>query len=73
MCASNIIKEPLTDEDLEEELENTDKCPVCKTLTIVRSEDRSYEYCSICGLVTRASYDYVAGLKIDLPYGLLII
>ena len=60
-------------EDEIEEVENTDKCPECKTLTIVRSEDRSYEYCTRCGLITRASYNYIAGIKFDLPYGLLII
>ena len=60
-------------EDEIEEVENTDKCPECKTLTIVRSEDRSYEYCEVCGLITRASYNYSAGIKFDLPYGLLII
>lgn len=54
------------------EYENLDKCPECKTLTIVRSENHSYEYCENCGLITRASYDYAAGLKFDLPYGLII-
>ena len=29
-------------------------------------------YCLHCGLIVRASYRYVAGLKIDLPYGLFI-
>lgn len=66
MCKEEI------DEDIEE-VENTDKCPDCKTLTIVRSENRSYEYCEVCGLITRASYDYAAGMKLDLPYGILII
>ena len=56
-----------------EEVENIEKCPECKTLTIVRSENRTYEYCTKCGLITRASYDYACGLKIDLPYGILII
>jgi len=67
-----MCNEELEDDEIEE-VENTDKCPDCKTLTIVRSENRSYEYCTICGLITRASSDYVAGFKIDLPYGLLII
>lgn len=66
MCKEDI------DEEIEE-VENTDKCPECKTLTIVRSEDRSHEYCTKCGLITRASYNYAAGIKFDLPYGLLII
>ncbi|WP_296882143.1 hypothetical protein [uncultured Methanobrevibacter sp.] len=67
-----MCNEELVDDEVEE-IENTDKCPECKTLTIVRSENRSYEYCETCGLITRASYDYAAGLKLDLPYGLLII
>ena len=66
MCEEEI------NEDIEE-IENTDKCPECKTLTITRSENRSYEYCTTCGLITRASYDYAAGMNLDLPYGLLII
>jgi len=66
MCNEN------TDDEIEE-VENIDKCPNCKTLTIVRSENGSEEYCTQCGLITRASYDYVAGIKFDLPYGILII
>ena len=66
MCKEEI------DEDIEE-IENTDKCPECQTLTITRSENRSYEYCEVCGLITRASYGYAAGMKLDLPYGILII
>ena len=54
------------------EYENLNECPECKTLTIVKSENNSYEYCENCGLITRASYDYAAGLKFDLPYGLII-
>lgn len=53
--------------------ENTDKCPECETLTIKLSDNKSYEYCTRCGLITRASYEYVAGRKLDLPYGLLIM
>lgn len=68
MCSDDLI-----DEDIEDEIENIDKCPECKTLTITTSEDRSYEYCTKCGLITRASYEYVAGLRLELPYGLLII
>ena len=55
------------------EPENTEKCPDCETFTIKLSEDKSYEYCTKCGLITRASYDYVAGFKINLPYGTLIL
>ena len=69
MCTKNQTNENIEDD----EVENIDKCPECKTLTIVLSENRSYEYCTKCGLITRASYDYAAGLQIDLPYGILII
>ena len=59
-------------DDNPEEIENLEKCPECKTLTITKSPDHSYEYCEKCGLITRASYDYAAGEKIDLPYGIII-
>ena len=55
------------------EVENIEKCPECQTLTIVLSEDKSYEYCAVCGLITRASSGYVAGHRIDLPYGILML
>ncbi len=60
-------------EEDEEFYENNKKCPECQTLTIKLSEDRSYEYCTKCGLITRASITYVAGQRIHLPYGTLII
>lgn len=66
-----IRKNMCTDDEFEPE--NIEKCPECQTFTIQLSENRSYEYCTRCGLITRASYDYVAGIKINLPYGLLII
>jgi len=52
---------------------NPEKCPECETLTITLSHDKSYEYCTVCGLITRASIEYVAGQRIDLPYGILIL
>ena len=60
-------------EEHELEKENTDLCPNCETHTIKLSQNRSFEYCTKCGLITRASYDYVAGMKITLPYGILIM
>ena len=65
-----MCKEEIT-EDIEE-VENTDKCPECQTMTIKLSDNKSYEYCTKCGLITRASIEYVAGQRIDLPYGILI-
>lgn len=60
-------------EEDEEFYENIEKCPECQTLTIKLSEDKSYEYCTKCGLITRASTAYAAGLRLDLPYGILIL
>ena len=57
----------------DEIIENIEKCPECETLTIQLSENKSYEYCTRCGLITRASIEYAAGQKIDLPYGILIL
>ena len=57
----------------DEYIENIEKCPECETLTIRLSEDKSYEYCTQCGLITRASIEYVAGQRLDLPYGILLL
>ena len=43
-------------------------CPECgNALTTTDDEDETI--CSSCGLITSMSIDYVAGQKIDLPYG----
>jgi len=60
----------MTDEQESAE-DNPDQCPECKTFTIETSPDGSEEYCTRCGLITRASIQYVAGQRIDLPYGIL--
>ena len=44
-------------------------CPECGG-ELESSEDEDESYCTSCGLVTSASTQYVAGQKIDLPYGL---
>lgn len=46
----------------------TSICPECES--VILQDKWGEEYCMKCGLVTRATYDYVAGFKIDLPYGL---
>ena len=46
-----------------------DKCPECGGKVVYDNEDEDEAYCTKCGLVTSASIDYVAGIKIDLPYG----
>ena len=65
--------EYMNNTDFDEETEeNIQICPECKTMTIIPNEDSSYEYCETCGLITRASMEYVAGQRIDLPYGIII-
>ena len=48
-------------------LEHTRKtCPECEQeLTFTDYET----YCPHCGLVTSATYEYTAGIKVDFPYG----
>ena len=48
-------------------------CPECRTRTIILDEEKCEEYCTCCGTITRAASQYVAGEKIELPYGLIII
>ena len=45
-------------------------CPECGAEIQYSSEDEDEAYCTKCGLVTSASIRYVAGKKIDLPYGI---
>lgn len=54
-------------------LDDPEICPECGTHTIILDEDKMEEYCLICGTITRASSRYVAGKKVDLAYGLIII
>lgn len=46
------------------------RCPECGGLIEYSSEDEDEAYCISCGLITSASIAYVAGVKIDLPYGI---
>ena len=62
-----------TDDEVMDIPEDPEKCPECQTDTIRLSPNKSYEYCTQCGLITRASTEYVAGQLIDLPYGVIII
>jgi ribosomal protein S27AE len=55
------------------EFDDPEICPECGTRTITLDEDKCEEYCTRCGYVTRAASRYVAGEKINLPYGLIII
>ena len=45
-------------------------CPECGGEVEYSSEDEDEACCTHCGLVTSASSCYVAGVKIDLPYGI---
>ena len=46
-------------------------CPECNgEIEYSSTDDEDEAYCTKCGLVTSASIRYVAGQKIDLPYGL---
>ena len=45
-------------------------CPECGAEVEYSSEDEDEAYCTHCGLVTSSSIQYVAGKKIDLPYGI---
>ena len=45
-------------------------CPECGGEVEYSSEDEDEAYCTRCGLITSASIQYVAGTKIDLPYGI---
>ena len=45
-------------------------CPECQGEIEYSSEDEDEAYCTECGLIVTASSQYVAGFKIDLPYGL---
>ena len=46
------------------------RCPECGGEIEYSSEDEDEAYCKECGLSTSASIQYVAGTKIDLPYGI---
>ena len=45
-------------------------CPECGAEVKYSTEDEDEAYCTHCGLITSASIQYVAGIKIDLPYGI---
>ena len=43
-------------------------CPECNS-ELTTTEDEDETICTYCGLITSASSEYVAGNKINLPYG----
>ena len=48
------------------------KCPECKTNTVTYDEEHCLDYCTVCGLVTRASLEYTGLRKAKYPYHILI-
>ena len=44
------------------------KCPECGS-QLSTTIDESETICTQCGLITSASIEYVAGIRIHLPYG----
>ena len=51
---------------------NFNECPECKK-PVKHDEEHCLDYCTHCGLITRASTPYIAGIKIKYPYSILII
>lgn len=53
---------------------NEDKkiCPVCDTSTITHDENRCEDYCTNCGLITRAAINYTGLRKVTYEYGNII-
>lgn len=47
------------------------KCPECESQNF-KLDDQGHLYCTHCGSVLAAIHPYVAGERIDLPWGLLI-
>ena len=43
-------------------------CPECGAE--ITTDEWGEEYCSICGLITRTHYNYVAGLQFEVPFGI---
>ena len=43
-------------------------CPECDG-DLITSDDQDETLCSSCGLIVSASIEYVAGIRIVLPYG----
>ena len=52
--------------------ENTEICPKCGAETIT-DLDRCEIYCSNCGLVIKASIEYVGVKRLLYPYGTLLL
>lgn len=48
--------------------ENIHQCPECRSNII--TDEFGEEYCETCGLITRTHIPYVAGQRINLPFGL---
>ena len=56
---------------LQPNTENTDICPGCGATTVT-DLDKCEIYCQDCGLVVKASIEYVGVKHIVYPYGILL-
>ena len=46
---------------------NFSKCPECKN-KVIHDEEHALDYCTHCGLITRASLEYIGLRKAKHPY-----
>lgn len=51
--------------------EDTSKCPYCGADTVT-DNDKAEIYCHDCGLVVKASIEYVGNKRLMYPYGILL-
>lgn len=58
-----------SEEDDSENQIDYEHCPECGC-QLINDENSGEDYCPGCGLITTGSYSYVAGVKINYPYGL---
>jgi predicted RNA-binding Zn-ribbon protein involved in translation (DUF1610 family) len=66
-----LVHECLWNDEEEVQAEQLNLCPECGD-DIVTDEDSGEDYCPGCGLVVSGPYLYVAGERIDYPYGLKV-
>ena len=50
---------------------NFNKCPECKQ-KVIHDEEHALDYCTKCGLITRASLEYIGLEKAKYPYHIIL-
>ena len=50
---------------------NFNKCPECKS-KVIHDEEHALDYCTKCGLITRASLEYIGLEKAKHPYHIIL-